>query len=61
MLTAIARFLRTDGGASAIEYALIGGLLSVAIVSGAWALGVKVGAMYETLGTSVPAPTASST
>jgi pilus assembly protein Flp/PilA len=56
MKTLLARFLRDDAATTATEYALIGGLLSIAIVMGAWALGLRVSAMYEVLGTSVPTP-----
>jgi pilus assembly protein Flp/PilA len=58
MKPVIACFLKDERAATATEYALIGGLLSVAIVAGAWALGLRVGAMYEALGTSVPPPPA---
>ncbi len=40
------RFLRDNSGATAIEYALIGGLVSVAIIVGARALGVSLNSVY---------------
>jgi pilus assembly protein Flp/PilA len=40
------RFLRDTSGATAIEYALIGGLVSVAIIVGARALGVSLNSVY---------------
>ncbi|MEX0852500.1 MAG: Flp family type IVb pilin [Bauldia sp.] len=43
----IVRFLRDTSGATAIEYALIGSLLSIAIVVGATALGSHLNTMYR--------------
>ena len=40
-------FLRDEGGATAIEYALIAGLISVAIVLGAAALGGEVRRIFD--------------
>jgi pilus assembly protein Flp/PilA len=42
-----ARFVRCDGGATAIEYALIGSLIAVAIVVGVTALGNNLGNLYN--------------
>jgi pilus assembly protein Flp/PilA len=47
------RFLRDESGATAIEYALIGSLLSVAIIIGAAALGSKLNIMFDALKTKV--------
>ena len=38
----ILRFLKDDSGATALEYALIAALVSVAIVGGATAVGSKI-------------------
>jgi len=54
MTSLIARFLSDDRGATAIEYALIGGLISIAIILGAGTLGTKLGSMYEALASKVP-------
>jgi pilus assembly protein Flp/PilA len=54
MMRLLARFLSDDSGATAIEYALIGGMLSVAIILGATALGSRLGAMFDSLASSVP-------
>lgn len=40
----VARFLRDDSGVTAIEYALIGGLVALAIIVGAGALGTQLNA-----------------
>jgi pilus assembly protein Flp/PilA len=48
------RFLRDTEGATAIEYALIGGLVSVAIILGATALGVKLNDVYNAVAGKVP-------
>ena len=42
MATLVARFVKDQSGATAIEYALIGSLISIAIVIGATALGSKL-------------------
>jgi pilus assembly protein Flp/PilA len=47
-------FVAAEGGATAIEYALIAGLVSVAIIVGVTSLGGKVGAIYEDLPLRLP-------
>ncbi|MGE7369731.1 Flp family type IVb pilin [Neorhizobium sp. NPDC001467] len=42
----IRAFLCDESGATAIEYALIGGLISIAVISGASALGNGVGNLF---------------
>jgi len=42
-MTIVLKFLKSDSGATAIEYALIATLLSVAIIGGATAVGNNVG------------------
>ena len=39
--------LRNDAGASAVEYGLIAGLIAVAIILGATALGLAVDQQYQ--------------
>ena len=43
------RLLREEGGATAIEYAMIAGGVAVAIVAAVNALGVTVFDMYQTI------------
>lgn len=45
----IRSFLCDNSGATAIEYALIGGLISVAIISGATAVGNGIGNLFGTV------------
>jgi pilus assembly protein Flp/PilA len=54
MMRLLVRFLSDDRGATAIEYALIGGLISIAIILGASALGSKLNVIYSGLAASVP-------
>jgi pilus assembly protein Flp/PilA len=42
----VARFLSDESGAAAIEYALIAGLIALAIVGGATVLGTKIDAKF---------------
>lgn len=45
----IRSFLCDESGATAIEYALIGGLISIAVISGATAVGNGVGNLFGTV------------
>jgi pilus assembly protein Flp/PilA len=47
------RLLRSDGGATAIEYALIAGFVSIAIVAGATAVGTNLGTSFTTVATGL--------
>ena len=49
------RLLREEGGATAIEYAMIAGGIAVAIVAAVNALGVTVFDMYQTIKTAMGA------
>jgi pilus assembly protein Flp/PilA len=49
----LARFWTDDRAATAIEYALIGALVSVAIILGATSLGSALRAMYISVDTKV--------
>ena len=42
-------FLSNESGATAIEYALIASLVSIAIIAGATVLGVNLGLMFDKL------------
>ena len=50
----LACFLRNENGATAIEYALIAALLSIAIVGGASAVGVSVNNTFTNISGSLP-------
>ena len=53
MKNLLARFVKDESGAAAIEYALIAGLIALAIVGGATALGTAIDGKFSTLGTTV--------
>ncbi|WP_377291742.1 Flp family type IVb pilin [Rhizobium sp. SG2393] len=46
-----ARFLKDESGATAIEYGLIAALISVALITGATALGSKLNTQFNNLST----------
>ncbi|MCF6321127.1 MAG: Flp family type IVb pilin [Rhizobiaceae bacterium] len=45
----VARFLKNESGATAIEYGLIAALISVAIIGGATTLGSGLNSLFITL------------
>ena len=47
------RFLRNDSGATAIEYAIIAGMLSIAIVTAVTAVGTSVNTMFTSVQTGL--------
>lgn len=47
MKTSIQRFLQSEHGVTAIEYALLAGLISVVIVLAVTAVGSKVGDLFN--------------
>jgi pilus assembly protein Flp/PilA len=49
MRTLVARFLADRSGATAIEYALIGSLVSIAIIIGATAIGIKLNDVFNSI------------
>ena len=51
MKNLVARFLNDESGAAAIEYALIAGLIALAIVTGATALGGDIGGKFTSIST----------
>jgi len=55
MTAMLRRFAADETAATSIEYALIGALVSVAIILGATAVGVNLSAMYNNLQSKVPA------
>lgn len=48
-----ARFLKNDRGATAIEYAIIAGTLSIAIVTVVTSIGTSVNTMFTSVSTAV--------
>ena len=46
---AVRRFTRQDDGATAVEYGLLAALIAVVIIVGVTALGVNLGAMFNTI------------
>ncbi len=53
MKLAIRRFLRDEEGAAAIEYVLIGGLVALALVIGATALGGALNTWFNDVATYI--------
>jgi pilus assembly protein Flp/PilA len=53
MKTLLARFIRDEAGATAIEYALIASGLSIVILGAANALGATVSGKYTTVASSL--------
>jgi pilus assembly protein Flp/PilA len=53
MKTLLACFLRDESGATAIEYALIAGCLSIVIVSATQSLGTTVNGKYAAVNTAL--------
>ena len=49
----LSRYLRNDDGSNALEYGLIVGLISVAIVAGATVAGASLGALFTAIGTTI--------
>ena len=53
MTKIFARFLKDESGATAIEYGLIAALISVALITGATALGNQLDNTFNDLSTSM--------
>jgi len=51
----ISRFIRDESGATAIEYGLIAGLVSVVIVTALVTLGPQLRGVFTTISTNLPA------
>lgn len=49
----VARFVRNEPGATAIEYGLIAVLIAIAIIGAARALGTQIGTTFNTVGTEL--------
>ncbi len=52
----IIKFWRDEEGATAIEYGLIAGLISIGIIAGATGIGEKLNEIFEKIKTSLPKP-----
>ena len=52
-MTNIIRFLKDDSGATAIEYGLLAGLISLAIITAVTQLGTDLGAMFGRISTAI--------
>ncbi|YCI02205.1 Flp family type IVb pilin [Ensifer sp. D2-11] len=50
MKTIFARLMKDESGATAIEYGLIAALISVALITGAGALGTSLNETFDKLG-----------
>ncbi|GAA0779686.1 Flp family type IVb pilin [Roseibium denhamense] len=53
MKSLLNRFIKDESGATAIEYGLIAGLLSIVIVGGVTAAGTSVGALFDSVDTAL--------
>lgn len=54
MVKAMVRFLKDEEGATAIEYGLIAGLISMGIIAGATLVGTTLGAFFTTVAGNFP-------
>jgi pilus assembly protein Flp/PilA len=54
MHAALVKAIRSDTGVTAIEYALIGGLISIAIVAGATQIGVNISGFFSAVANAFP-------
>jgi pilus assembly protein Flp/PilA len=57
MLNAITRFIRDEEGATAIEYGLIAGLISVVILVALTDIGTNLKAIFEKIKDNLVVPT----
>lgn len=57
MKTLLERFALDESGATAIEYGLIGALVSIAIIAGAKSLGTALSNKFSSVATQVSAAT----
>lgn len=53
MSNLIARFVKDESGATAIEYGLIAALIALAIITGAGALGNAINGKFTAIGTTL--------
>jgi pilus assembly protein Flp/PilA len=50
----LAKFLQDAGGATAVEYALIGGLISISVIGGATLIGTKLSSYFPQISDNLP-------
>ena len=53
MKNVIARFMKDESGATAIEYGLIAALISITIITAATTIGTGIAAKFQTVSTAV--------
>jgi pilus assembly protein Flp/PilA len=53
MLAVLSKFMRDEGGATAIEYGLIAALISVVIITVLTAVGTSLEAVFQTVSTNL--------
>lgn len=53
---AVERFLRDEEGANGVEYALLAGLIAIAFVVGAGALGTELNTFFDNVSKCVKTP-----
>ncbi len=53
MSNIIARFVKDESGATAIEYGLIAALIALAIITGATAVGTKLNGQFTSISTKL--------
>jgi len=49
----LARFVKDESGATAVEYALLASLIAIAIIGGATALGGAINTKFQAIATSL--------
>ena len=54
MRAALIKAIRCDSGVSAIEYAMVGALISIAIVAGATQIGVNLSGFFNAVASAFP-------
>lgn len=54
MRTALVKAICCDSGVTAIEYALIGGLIAIAIVTGATQVGTNISGFFSAVANAFP-------
>ena len=57
-VVAVKRFLREEDGAQGVEYALLAGLIAIAFVVGATALGTQLNTFFTNVSLCIAAPSA---
>lgn len=53
-MNGLKRFLQEERGVTSVEYSLVALLVALAIIVGATALGVNLGALYSYIGSGFP-------